>query len=420
MARGSLRQALGRWLRTLGFLLGAFGGSLRDNLSMGLLAVALSASIWVFITNEQNPPRTGIFPTRVPVQPVNVPTNLDVLGQLDPVVLRITAPTDLWNTMTENSFEVTVDLAEMDEGEAEVPVRARPRDGRVRILDIVPAQVRVRLDTLRRQVVPVRVNLQQGAPLGYAADLPRVEPAEVTILGPEGLVSLVDVAVADVNLSGARSTLRQTFPLVPRTARGYDIAGVRLEPQNAVVEVPVVRQINYVSLAVVAQLQGSPVSGYWVSQVRVDPMTVAVTGPQDVLQPLGALKTLPVEVSNLTAPVSRNVGIELPAGVALVDRSVVRVDVTVQPAQGTVVFQLAPQFLGLDTGRTAQPEVPLVEVTIGGEVPMLRDLLPERVNVFLNLGGRGPGVYPLEPEVRLPSGFRVIRLTPARLNVTLR
>ena len=420
VGKGSILQAFAHVGRFFEMLARAFGISLRDHLSLGLLAIALSSSIWMFITNEQNPPRSGVFPTSVPVHPVNVPADLDVLGQIDPVVLRITAPSDMWSALTENSFEITVDLAEMEQGEASIPVHARSRDGRIRILDVVPTQVKVRLDTLKRQVVPVRVNLQQAPPLGYASAEPSADPAQVTVLGPEGLVSLVDVAVADVNLSGSRSTLKQSFPLVARTARGYDIAGVRLEPQNVVVNVPITRHIDYVSLAVLPQVQGNPASGYWVSQMRVDPPNVAVLGPQDVLQALGALKTLPVDVSNLNTTVSRNIGLDLPQGVTLLDRNTVKVELAIQPIQAVAVFQVAPQFLGLDTGLVARPDVPLIEVAVGGEAPTLRDLTAERVTIFINLSGKGPGTYALEPDIRLPQGFRVIRITPPRLNVTVR
>lgn len=420
MPRQQFWEALGQAGRLGGFVLGAFSSSVRHNLGMGLLAIALSTSVWIFITNEQNPPRTGIFPIRVPVHPVNVPSDLDILGQIDSVVVRITAPSDLWDSLTEASFEASVDVSRARRGDTEGKVQVHGRDARVRILEVVPSQVLVRLDALKRQVVSVRVNLQQAPPPGFSYQDPVVDPPQVTVLGPEGLVSLVDVAVADVNLSDFRSTIKQSFPLIPRTVRGYDIAGVRVEPQNAVVEVPIIRQISYATLPILPELKGAPAPGYWVSAAKVEPISLVVVGPQDVLQRLGLLKTQPVDVSNINSSFTHIVGINLPTGVTLAAENVVQVRVTIEPLKGTAVFQIAPQVLGVSTSYIAEPQARSVEVTVSGEGPALQNLKPSQISVFVSLSGAGPGVYLVEPQVRLPAGFQTLRVSPTAINVTIR
>ena len=420
MSRQQFWEVLARAGRLGGFVLGALSSSLRHNLGRGLLAIALSTSIWIFITNEQNPPRTGIFPIRVPVHPVNVTPDLDILGQIDSVVVRITAPSDLWDDLSEASFDASVDLSRAQRGDTEVKVQVRGRDARVRVLEVVPSQVLVRLDVLKRQVISVKVNLQQAPPPGFSYQDPVVDPPQVTVLGPEGLVSLVDVAIADVNLSDSRTTVKQSFPLVPRTARGYDIAGVRVEPQNAVVEVPIVRQISYATLPILPEIKGIPAPGYWVSGARVEPISLGVVGPQDVLQPIGVLKTQPVDVSNVSSSFTKIVGVDLPNGVTLAAANVVQVRVTVEPLKGTAVFQIAPQILGVSINYIAEAQARSVEVTVSGEGPALQNLKPNQVSVLVNLNGESPGVYLVEPQVRLPAGFQLLRVSPATFSVTIR
>lgn len=410
---------VGRFLR---FVLQGFSASLSQNFSMGLLALALSTFLWVFITNEQNPPRTGIFATRIPVQPVNVPLDIAVLGPIDSVVIRITAPADLWNTLTEANFETTVDLSEAIQGQTEMlaPVQAHSRDARVRIMEVVPSQVRVDLDTVQRQVVPVHVNLQQSPPPGFSYGEPTSQPAQVTVVGPTRLVSLVDVAAADVNLSNVRTSLRQSFPLVPRTARGYDISGVRIEPEQLVVEVPVTRHINYIILPVVGSITGTPSPGFWVSSVRVEPSVLSVVGPQDLLQPLAFLRTQPIDVANQRSSFTKITGLELPTEINLAADNAVRVSVTIEPIRGNASFYVAPQVLGLNTSFTAEPDVRTVQVTVSGDGPALSLLRPEQISVRLNMHGEGPGTYPVEVDVRAPSEFRVLSVEPKTVNVQIR
>lgn len=412
---GARGVALGIRRMSEGFL-----AQLGENKNLGVLALALSIVLWVFISNEQNPPRAGILPVRVPVQPVNVPQDLDLLGRIEPVVVRVSAPTDLWGQMNETTVEATVDLDGMKEGEGEALVRVQSRDARVRVLEVIPAKVRLELDVLRRQVVPVQINFQQGPPLGFASGQPRFDPEQVIIQGPERLVTAVSAAVADVNLSTARSTFRQSLQLVPRASRGYDISGVRVEPHTVVVEVPITRQINYVSVAVTPELRGNPPAGYWVAETRVNPATVAVVGPQDVLQPLGVVKTQPIDVSAATANFSRTIGLDLPQGVNAVDRNQVQVDVVIRPVSGTAVFQVAPQIVGVPPGFTAQSDVAAVAVVVAGEGPSLRELTADKIVLTVNAGGRAPGNYLLAPQVVLPPNLRLVRATPEQVGISIR
>lgn len=412
-------RTLGAVLNAIRLVFEAFVLSLRHNMGMGVLALGLSTSIWVFITNEQNPPRTAIVPFHISVQPVNVPSNLDVLPTIEPVLVRVTAPSDLWNGLTESSFEGTVDLTAAQQGAVRKAVTVKPRDARVRVLEVIPSQVEVQLDELLRRTVPVQVNIRQDPPLGFGHEQPRPEVQQVAVLGPQQLVVTVDAAVADLNLSGFRSDVRQSFPLEARSARGYDVSGVRLEPQSVVIAVRITQQSAYSTLPVLPDIAGIPAPGFWVSQVRVTPPTVAVVGPPDVVQQIATIRTGPVDVNNLAGSVTRSVLVAPPAGVTVLDRSAVQVEVTVQPIRGNAVALVAPQIRGLGSGLNARSDAASVEVTVTGEGPPLRDFNSGRVQVFLHLEGRSTGTYEVEAQVELPAGLQLVRVVPARVRVTV-
>ncbi len=286
-----LGEFLSQAARFTAYVASSFVGSLRGNASMALLALALSTTLWMFITTEQNPPRTGVFPIRIPVRAVNAAPDVEVLGPLETVLLRITAPTDQWADLSDRSFQAIVDVSNHRESEATLPVQVEAADSRVRILDVIPGDIRVQFDAAKSQRVPVKVNVLRAPPAGFSYEDPKIDPVMVTIHGPERLVSLVDTAVADVDLSAARSNVRQSFTLAARTSRGTDITGVRIEPANVQLDIAITRHIDYVSLAVVPDVRGNPAAGYWVSKVRVEPPVVAAAGPQDVLATLSSLNT---------------------------------------------------------------------------------------------------------------------------------
>jgi len=296
-----------------------------------LLSLALSISLWVFVTNAENPAQMGTLPVALTVSPVNVPPGLDLLASVDPVRVRISAPKDLWASLDEDDFEAVVDLGGLMAGVHEVPVRVRAKDARVRVVEVMPPVVSVELAVLKEQVVPVKVNLRGSPPLGYEAKPPTVDPAEVTVRGPEPLVNQVDAAVADVDLDGAKVELQRSYRLTPRTIRGYEVEGVVLEPSSVVVSVYIEQQIQFRSLVISPVLTGEVAPGYRVTAVAVDPVSVIVAGPPAVLQGVDFIETRAVELNGASASFSQSVGLKLPPGLSLVGQRRVTVKVTIGP-----------------------------------------------------------------------------------------
>ncbi len=101
------------------------------------------------------------------------------------------------------------------------------------------------------------------------------------------------------------------------------------------------------------------------------------------------------------------------------DRSTVLVEITIQPIQGTAVFNLAPRLVGAATGLSADLNVSHIEVTVKGDGPALQDLTLDKIQVALPINGRGLGVFTVEPQVTAPAGITVVRITPARVQITL-
>lgn len=163
----------------------------------------------------------------------------------------------------EGDFKATVDLSQTHAGEQQVSVQVKCTERQVRVVSIHPSTVNVSLEAVKEQIVPVRVNIQNVPAFGYTSEPPRPEVEQVTVYGPEGLVSQVDYAVAYIDLEGAKVSVKQTFPLSARTTRGYEVQGVILEPSSVAVEIPIKQQIDYQSFAIGPEAKGVVAYGYW-------------------------------------------------------------------------------------------------------------------------------------------------------------
>jgi YbbR domain-containing protein len=406
-------------------------GSVRHNFLLAVLAVGLAFVVWMFIVDTEHPTRTGAFPVDISVEPVNMPEGLTLGGPLGDVALRIEADEDLWDELTVSDFRATVNLLGAQIGTQDVEVKVEPlgeRDG-LRIIEVIPTlhpagalpgTVRVDLKPLVSQVVPVSVDAVGAPPMGYEPSNPSVEPDQVVVSGPEDLVSRVATAMATVDLSGAVTDVRQAYSLVPRDDGGFIVAGVTLDPSSVDIEVTV-EQKRFSRLVVVSpSLQGNPAAGYNVTEVELDPTSVTLLGPLELLNVTSFVVTDDVDITGATSDVSRIVNIVgLHQGVSISGSSTVSVRVHIAAGQGEATFGVAPRWTGLASDLRVVSVTPLVEVTLQGELPTLRNVSSDQVTASVGLSGLGAGSHRLEPQVEAPAGLEVANISPTSVEVVL-
>jgi YbbR domain-containing protein len=398
-------------------------GSVRRNLGLAVLSVALAFGVWMLITDTEHPTRTGVFPVDIPVEPVNMPEGLTLGATLGDVALRIEADEDLWNELAASDFKATVNLLGAQIGTQYIEVQVEPlgtSDG-LRIIEVIPPNAVVELKPLVSQVVPVSLDLVGAPPMGYEPSEPNVEPEKVVVSGPEDLVSRVAAAVATVDLSGAVSDVRQTYSLVPRDDGGFIVAGVTLDPSSVDIEIAV-EQKRFSRLVVVSpSLRGSPATGYNVTAVEVEPASVTLLGPLELLNVTSFVVTDDIDITGSTSDVFQTVALRLPSGVTVSGSGTASVSVRVRigAGEGEASFGVAPKWTGLASDLRVVSVTPLVEVTLEGELPALRNVSPDQVTVSVDVSGLAAGSHRLEPEVEAPAGLQVANISPASVEVVL-
>lgn len=413
----SFLSAVGR-LVTLAF--GRGFGSLRANVGLAVLSLALAVSLWAFVTEEENPTRTDFFPGAIPVETVNVPEGLAIAGVSEAAVsVRVSAPDDVWDDLTIEDFRAIADLSAAKARENTITLRFRSQRRRVDVVEVIPATITVTLEPVATKVVPVTVKLVGTPPLGYSTVPGQTKPEQVEVLGAESLVALVEEAVADVNVQGVRVPLEQVFTLVPRDGRGGDIEGVTLSPATAEVVLPIVqREITQVYV-VTPSLRGVPSDGFNITSVSVDPPFAVVTGTIEALQSLTTVATGEVDVDGATSDVVRAAKLRLPPDLTVVGSDTVTVRVAVSPARGEIKLGVTLTVEGLGPGLRAGLVTSLVEVSVAGEIPVLRALSPASLAAVVDVSGLGEGQHTLPVQVTVPPGVQLMGVEPASVTVTL-
>jgi YbbR domain-containing protein len=426
----ALTRLLREFFRVSRAVIAAVVGSVRGNFGLAVLSVALAFGVWMFIVDTEHPTRTGVFPVDIPVEPVNMPEGLTLGSPLGNVALRVEADEDIWDQLVASDFKATVNLlgAQIGTQDVEVQVELLGERKGLRIIEVIPTvhsqgappgTVRVELKPMVSQVVPVSLDLVGSPPMGYELSTPNVEPVQVVVSGPEDLVSRVEAAVASVDLSGVVSDVRQTYSLEPHDDSGFIVAGVTLDPSSVDIEITV-EQKRFSRLVVVSpSLEGSPAAGYNVTSVELDPTSVTLLGPLELLNVTSFVVTDEIDITGATNDVTRIVNIVgVPRGVS-VTSSTVTVRVSIAAGEGEATFGVAPQWTGVASGLRVVSVTSLVQVTLQGELPTLRNVSPDQVTVSVDLSDLAAGSHRLEPQVEAPGGLQVADISPTSVEVVL-
>ena len=334
--RGTV-EALRGILITAGLVVRQAVVSFRYNWGIALLATALAISIWVYVTDRENPERTGQVAGSVAIDVVNAPLDQAVLSlSEDTVTVRVRAPQSVFERLTAEDFRATIDLSAVVGQRATVPVEVRSEESRAAVISFSPAVITVTLEDIISRTVPVRARLVGTPPRGFAVGETTLQPEEAVVTGPESLVDLVDAVEADVDLSNQRTSFEDTLLLQPRGGGG-SIEGVRAEPESASVRVQI-SQLEFSSVFVVQpDVRGLPAAGFRVAEIRVEPVFVTLSGPTEVfagLDPVEGISTEPVPIDGATSDVVAVKLLLLPEG-ARVDQPGVTVRIVIEPVIGT-------------------------------------------------------------------------------------
>ena len=387
-----------------------------------LMALVLAVMVWMAATIQANPFTEGYLAERVPVEVVSRGEGLVVVGGVaQEVRVRVRAPESVWEDLTAVDFRAYVDLQGLGVGLHEVPIRVEPAGNVVRILQVSPSALAIRLDTLAEKTVPVRIDVYGNPPLGYSARPVQIAPTQVTVAGPQGLVDQVQEARGDVFLSGQKETFDTTVTIVPRDEVGNALEGLELDQRTARVTVPIEQEVGYRELSVKPTVEGSPAPGYWVSSISASPSTVTVLGdPEAVNQIPGYVETFPVNVEDARADISQRVPLVFPEGVTpLEDADTVQALIEISPVLGGQTVQLTPIVTGLGRGLEASFSPETVEVILSGPLSELESLEAGDVEVVLDLSDYEPGTHLVTPEISRPESLEVQAVLPDQVEVVI-
>ncbi|MBM3128727.1 MAG: hypothetical protein FJ009_08905 [Chloroflexi bacterium] len=385
-------------------------------------AFLFAVIVWSVATVEENPSREGYFYDTLPVEIVNRPDDLIVFQRsVERARVKLRAPQASWDQLQPTSFRASANLARLNVGEHRIAIQVQVNDPRVTVVVIEPLEVKVRLEQVKTRTLDVQSDVLDAAPLGFVFRPPTLTPPQVSVTGAAILVDQIAEVSADIYLRGAKAPVEREVSVQARDAQDNVISGLTISPTVVIVKVPVEQRVGYKDVSIKTMMKGAPAPGYWLSNIVVNPSTVTIVGSPDILAKIpGFVETVPLDVSNATADLSKRAALSLPEGVSVLNNEGVTVQVSVTPLLGGQTVRRKISLQGLKRGQTATISPDSVEVILSGPLPSLQNLAADDVQVIVDVAGLAAGVHQLKPRVPVVSGaLRVQNVVPDTVQITI-
>jgi YbbR domain-containing protein len=386
-----------------------------------IFSIFLAIVIWFYMMIIVNPiVRTTI--TNVPVTFVNEELlTSDQVVLMEPTSARIDVEisgrqSDVYGLKAED-LTASVDLKGYGSGGYQIPVEVE-KGSTFAIQNYSPKTIYFVLDSVVEKQVPVTVDFQGNLVAQYRALKPVIEPEMVTIAGPSKIVSLVNHAVALVDVEGKKNDFQSVVTYSVVNELGDEVLGVSHAPStvrvNAAVELMKEVQVE-------AVLSGSLLEGYALSGVQSIPDTILIQGDAEIVELIERVETTPIDISLLSQTTEREVTLNLPEGIhpANGDRIVARIEV--EPLEETVIEIPSErvEFYQVDEGMRAFTNPHTVFVTVQAPQSVIQDLTQRNLRLYVNLQGFAPGVYKVPIEGVLLVDGELVTLSPNEMEVVV-
>lgn len=396
------------------------------NIRTFLLAFVLSVAVWVSAVSSADPDVVRAYPTAIPLEIVGQDPSLILTSEIPADVdVTLRAPQTVWALLEtqENAVRAILDLSGLSAGEHAVDIQIQVTLRPTQIVLANPQTVTVKLEQLSTKTLPVSLSLSGQPATGYQAGEATKDTVEVSITGPESVVSDALRARVVVNLDGVRESIDESAPIQIINSQNEVLRGLTVNPESTIVNVPISQQGGFRDVAVKVVVRGQVAIGYRLENISVFPpvVTVFANDPAIVNALPGVVETQPLDLQDGKEDISTRLSLDLPPDITPVGPQTVQVQVSISPIQTSLTLLNQPiNVEGLAEGLSAQTFPQTVDVIVSGPLPVLDILTSDDITITVNVADLGVGTYQLEPDVNiLNSNVLVESILPETVEVVI-
>ncbi len=158
---------------------------------------------------------------------------------------------------------------------------------------------------------------------------------------------------------------------------------------------------------------GKPAKGYMALAPACEPSTVALTGPQSLIEKIEQLRTKPVDLGNAAEDFKKEVPLDLENPLLFSSpQSIFIVTVFIKPRTGTRTIEKIPiQLRNSPQNVSIKPAVVTIEIK-GPQETLINKTVTDKIFAFMDLKDMKPGVYARHAYINIPVDLVMTQASP--------
>lgn len=393
---------------------------LLSNIGTLLLALILAVFIWATAMRANDPTENRTL--EVEVEVVGKPPDAELITQPpESVLITLQGPVSALQQASPSDYRAIVDLSEVSYGEVTVPIRVEGGQDQLTLVSVFPESAQIQLEQIITRDIPVILQIRGEVAQGNRLGDYRVQPETVQITGPAPRVEQLAEGRVVMFIDNAREDISEMRRPIFYDLQGNvaSVVGLTVNPTEVEAIIPVEELAGFAEKPITVNWVGEPASGYRLLDVKVEPSSIQVTGSPAQLDSL-RLETEPIDITGLTETDTRQVALDLPEGLRLIDIQPIVVTVEIEPILSSSVVQRPVEVRALGEGLEATLDPEEVRVFLFGPLPILDSLREEDVRVTIDLLNLITGTHVVEPFVSVAAEDVEVRSTqPSQITVVI-
>jgi YbbR domain-containing protein len=281
------------------------------DITIRILALIMAVVLWLYVTNEQNPPVEASV--SVPLEVRGVAETLVATDAPDAVRVKVRGPRSITAGLTPQDIKAYIDLRGAAEGRHAVRIYALVPTS-LELVEVQPDKITVRVDGKASRTLPVEVRVTGSAPAGTVITTTTLTPRQVTVTGPKAVVESVDRVIVPLDITGksADFTIQAAPLLVSRDGR--TVEGLGVEPGRISVAAGIAKGVAKKTVDIKTIIFGDMAPGTALKSVVTTPPRVELSGDPQEIAKIDYVYTEPISVAGISKDTEKEVKLQIKDG----------------------------------------------------------------------------------------------------------
>lgn len=290
------------------------GKKIKNNFNMKVLSVIIAVIIWIIVGNINDPvisrEISGIQVEFINEKVLDKINKAYELEDSDKISISVSGKKSVVSRLRAKDFKAKADLSKLSIVDA-VPVEVslnHNESGQVMIDLGKNTMMKVKIDDVETETIPVNVDIKGEPATGYAVGKKTASPNMIEVTGPTTAINKIQEVKLTCDVTGIDKDIKKDVEVQFYSKNGKKIDASRLKYSEKSISV-LVEIWKQKTIPIELETEGKIASGYSVASVEYEPKTVAIAGPDEELAEINSIELEKVDISGATADVETNISL---------------------------------------------------------------------------------------------------------------